>query len=68
MENENQKKFTRLDAKDKLNECLQILEFMTDAVYVWNTDALDFKDNHRAGYACIMDWVRDNLAKNIEVL
>jgi hypothetical protein len=41
---------------------------MTDAVYVWNTDALDFKDNHRAGYVCIMDWVRDNLAKNIEVL
>ncbi len=69
MPKENQQQdYSRLDAKDNIDYCLQMLEFMTDAVYVWNGDALDFNDNHRAGYSHIMDNIRKDIAKNVEIL
>lgn len=68
MSKENQNQISKLDAKDKIDHCLQMLEFMSDAVYIWKNDALDFNDNHRAGYSLIMDNIRHDIAKNVEVL
>ena len=69
MPKENQQQdFSKLDAKDKIDHCLQMLEFMSDAVNIWKNAALDFNDNHRAGYSLIMDNIRHDIAKNVEVL
>lgn len=40
---------------DKQEELINRLEFVADAIYVWNTDALDLNDNHKAGFTSIMD-------------
>ncbi len=68
MSKEKENQISKLDAKDKIDHCLQMLEFMSDAVYIWKNAALDFNDNHREGYSLIMDNIRHDIAKNVEVL
>ena len=64
----NSQDFRKLDAKDKLSQCLKMLEFITDALLGWSEDALNFTHNHRLGYVIIMDNIREILEKNIAIL
>ena len=46
---------TKDDAIDKIGSIVCKLEFVSDSIYVWNTNELDFNTNHKCGFIVIME-------------
>jgi hypothetical protein len=46
---------TKNDAIDKIDGIASKLEFVSDSIYIWNTDALDFNSSHKNGFIIIME-------------
>lgn len=59
---------TRGDFNDNMNFLAHKLKFMNDAILAWNYDAIDFKDDNRLGFSCIMDDIILDLEKNVKNL
>lgn len=56
------------DAIDKINYIVNKLEFVSNSVYVWNTDALEFNDTYRAGFTFVMDDIIKEIKEVAEAL
>jgi len=59
---------TKNDAIDKINDVVTKLEFVSNSVYVWNTDALEFNHTYRAGFTYIMDDIIKEIKEVTEIL
>lgn len=56
------------DAIDKINYIVNKLEFVSNSVYAWNTDALEFNDTHRAGFTFVTNDIIKEIKEVAEVL
>ncbi len=45
----------QIKIEDKLSEIIDKIEFISNAVYIWDPDKLDFSDKHRSGFSLIAD-------------
>ncbi len=59
---------TKNDAIDKIDYIVNKLEFVSNSVYVWNTDALEFNDTYRAGFTFVMDDIIKEIKEVTEIL
>ncbi len=61
-------RLTKNDAIDKIDYIVNKLEFVSNSVYVWNTDALEFNDTYRAGFTFVMDDIIKEIKEVTEIL
>ena len=59
---------TKNDAIDKIDYIVNKLEFVSNSVYVWNTDALEFNDTYRAGFTFVMEDIIKEIKEVTEIL
>ncbi len=59
---------TKNDAIDKMDYIMNKLEFVSNSIYVWNTDALEFNDTYRRGFTFIMDDIIKEIKEATEIL
>lgn len=67
MSSEN-KKLTKLDARDKIDQSLVKLNFMTDAIMYWDIKAIGIEENIQFGYGLIMEDIIEDIRKNINII
>jgi len=59
---------SKFEAGDKIDQLIQKLEFVSDSIYNWDTDRLDFTSKHRSGFINIMDEIIKELKQSTDIL
>lgn len=67
MSSEN-KELTKLDARDKIDQSLVKLNFMTDAIMYWDIKSISIEENIQFGYGLIMEDIIEDIRKNINII
>lgn len=68
MPKENQEQFTKLDAKDKIDQSIIKLSFMRDAIMYWDIKSIGIEDEIQHGYGLIMEDIIVDIKSSMKAL
>lgn len=69
MPKENQQQnFSRLDARDKIDQSLVKLNFMRDAIMYWDIKSIGIEDEIQHGYGLIMEDIIVDIKSSMDAL
>jgi hypothetical protein len=67
MSGEN-KEFTKMNARDKIDQSLMKLAFMSDAIMYWDIKTIGIEENTQYGYGLIMEDIIEDIKLSMEII